>query len=271
MFYNNNYSDDRLISQTWGSKSIVFQYDDTGSPYGFVYDNGTTKTMYYYIKNLQGDVMYIVNQTMAVVAKYAYDAYGNILYIRNGNEADVSGNPNHLGNINPIRYRGYYYDNETGFYYLQSRYYDPVVGRFLNADAYVSTGTGFDGFNMDVYCGNNPVNRMDNGGDYWKELKEVGKAFCQAGIIIAGVAAGVGLIAAALGGTVASGGAGAIALPIAVAAAEAVVTGSVAVAAAGATAVVVGEIGEKVTSGGKKPLIPVKTSDTVIMVARRRK
>ena len=62
---------------------------------------------------------------------------------------------------NPLRYRGYIYDNETGFYYLQSRYYDPVVGRFINADILVSTGQGFTGFNMFAYCGNNPVSRKD--------------------------------------------------------------------------------------------------------------
>jgi len=63
-------------------------------------------------------------------------------------------------NINPFRYRGYYYDVETGLYYLQSRYYDPEIGRWINADGYVSTGQELLGFNMFVYCGNNPVSRI---------------------------------------------------------------------------------------------------------------
>ena len=73
----------------------------------------------------------------------------------------------HIANVNPIRYRGYYYDVETGFYYLQSRYYDPEVGRFINADGLVSTGQGVLGFNMYAYCGNNPVNRADPTGESW--------------------------------------------------------------------------------------------------------
>ena len=72
-----------------------------------------------------------------------------------------------LGILNPLRYRGYVYDNETGFYYLQSRYYDPTTGRFLNADAFASTGQDLLGNNMFAYCGNNPIARADDGGEFW--------------------------------------------------------------------------------------------------------
>ena len=71
-----------------------------------------------------------------------------------------------LADINPLRYRGYYYDTETGFYYLQSRYYDPVVSRFINADTYASTGDGLLGYNMFAYCGNNPVCYSDPTGHF---------------------------------------------------------------------------------------------------------
>ena len=67
--------------------------------------------------------------------------------------------------LNPFRYRGYYYDTDTGLYYLQSRYYNPQWGRFLNADGYVSTGTGMIGFNMYAYCNNNPVMGYDPNGN----------------------------------------------------------------------------------------------------------
>ena len=70
-----------------------------------------------------------------------------------------------MADINPLRYRGYYYDTETGFYYLQSRYYDPVVSRFINADKYASTGDGLVGYNMFAYCSNNPVNYSDPSGE----------------------------------------------------------------------------------------------------------
>lgn len=68
--------------------------------------------------------------------------------------------------LNPLRYRGYVYDQETNLYYLQSRYYNPKTGRFLNADAYASTGQGFLGHNMFAYCGNNPVNYIDSNGEF---------------------------------------------------------------------------------------------------------
>ena len=72
-----------------------------------------------------------------------------------------------MAEATPLRYRGYYYDRETGFYYLNSRYYDPKIGRFINADSYVSTGQGIVGYNMFAYCGNNPVNASDPMGDFW--------------------------------------------------------------------------------------------------------
>ena len=84
------------------------------------------------------------------VATYEYDPFGNIV--------SQSGD---LADLNPLRYRGYYYDKETGLYYLQSRYYDPKIGSFINADAYASTGQGMLGYNMFAYCRNNPVCRID--------------------------------------------------------------------------------------------------------------
>ena len=74
--------------------------------------------------------------------------------------------------MNPIRYRGYYQDNDTGFYYLQSRYYDPELKRFINADSYISTGQGFIGCNMFTYCGNNPVNMSDGTGHWPQWMKD---------------------------------------------------------------------------------------------------
>ena len=115
--------------------------------------NGGVKVnnaQYYYVTNLQGDVIAILNSMGAVVVQYTYDAWGNVLSTT-GSMAST------LGTLNPIRYRGYVYDSESGLYYLQSRYYDPEVGRFINADALVSTGQGILGNNMFAYCGNNPV------------------------------------------------------------------------------------------------------------------
>ena len=112
---------------------LDFIYDESGKPFALKYStNGTSFQTYYYVLNLQGDVVklihYIPGFEYESVATYEYDAWGNIV--------SSSGR---LAEINPLRYRGYYYDNETGFYYLQSRYYDPANRRFINADGLISS------------------------------------------------------------------------------------------------------------------------------------
>ena len=110
------------------------------------------------MKNAQGDVLQIRSKWGTTLVEYEYDAWGNcsIVYTHSAYGS--------FGEINPIRYRSYFYDFETGFYYLQSRYYDPAIRRFISADAYVSTGQGFIGCNMFAYCNNNPINLIDYSG-----------------------------------------------------------------------------------------------------------
>ena len=129
--------------------TLDFFYDASGIPFALKY-NGE---LFYYITNLQGDVMSIVDAQGAVVASYEYDPYGAVI--------SATGS---LAEINPLRYRGYVYDTESTLYYLQSRYYDPELGRFINADAFASTGQGILGNNMFAYCLNNPVVLVDTSG-----------------------------------------------------------------------------------------------------------
>ena len=146
-------SNKNLIALVKGNDTLLFYYDSDGSATSFSY-NGT---MYFYVKNLQGDVIRIIDLAGTDVASYVYDAWGNI--------KDTKGEPT-IREINPIRYRGYVYDTETSLYYLQSRYYDPFTGRFLNADdtAFIGvSGTVLSG-NLFAYCENNPVNHIDNYG-----------------------------------------------------------------------------------------------------------
>ena len=144
------YASGKLLRETYNGVVLDFFYDQNGQPFAFKY-NGA---LYYYITNLQGDVEYILNSSKAIVDGYKYDPYGNI----------IAGGNTTIGTINPLRYRGYYFDSDTGFYYLQSRYYDPAIGRFINADTYASTGTGVLGYNMFAYCENNPINNADPSG-----------------------------------------------------------------------------------------------------------
>ena len=164
--HNYIYASGMLLRETITSgsttKTLDFRYDNVGYPYALIYNNGSTTATYYYITNLQGDVMYLVDGNGIQVAAYTYDPYGKILSAYGS-----------MAEINPLRYRGYYYDAETGFYYLQSRYYDPNTCRFINADSYASTGQSYLGYNMFAYCGNNPVERTDADGEFWDLIFDV--------------------------------------------------------------------------------------------------
>ena len=133
--------------------ALYFHYDSSGEVIGFTRTSNGTDTEYFYVKNLQGDILKVITATGTEAATYTYDAWGKLL-TSTGDLAD----------INPLRYRGYFYDAETGLYYLQSRYYDPETCRFINADAFASTGQGVLGANMFAYCLNNPINLSDPSG-----------------------------------------------------------------------------------------------------------
>ena len=139
------------------TKTLDFFYDDSGRPFALNYSvDGSDFETYYYILNLQGDVVQIIDANGVMQAEYVYSPWGEIISA----EGD-------LAEINPLRYRGYYYDSETGFYYLRSRYYDPENHRFINADSYASTDSG-DAIacNVFAYCNNNPVVFLDSTGMY---------------------------------------------------------------------------------------------------------
>ena len=150
-------SSNNLFALTQGNDTLFFYYDNSGE----VMSVSCNGTMYYYIKDLQGDITEIVDKDGKAVAEYAYDAWGNMLTEDNGTLT--------VGKLNPFRYRGYVYDEETGLYYLKSRYYDPLTGRFLNADVYCDTQSGTPlSTNMFAYCENNAINKSDDEGkDAW--------------------------------------------------------------------------------------------------------
>lgn len=163
-------------------KSLEFIYDNAGATYSVIYTHGDTTETYYYILNQQGDVIRIVNASGTTKAEYTYDSWGNVLTVSN-----VSGCT--IGTLNPIRYRGYYYDAELNMYYLQSRYYDPVVKRMLSADDENTTDDAeLNDNNLFSYCDNNPVNRKDEEGDVW-QLALAGGGAVNAGAAITAIGA----------------------------------------------------------------------------------
>ena len=153
-------SNNNLIAQKTDNATLFFYYDTENSPVALSY-NGK---MFYYVKNLQGDIVKILDEDGNEKANYVYNAWGNILSQSN----------DELSSINPLRYRGYVYDEDTAMYYLQTRYYDPFTGRFINADNTVfigSSGTAI-GDNIFTYCENDPVNNVDYTGQWFYSLKK---------------------------------------------------------------------------------------------------
>ena len=162
-------SGSQIVAEEWGGNLCVYLYDADGSPIGMQYRmTGMAEGNFYTLwfeKNLQGDIVAVYNESGTKVYTYQYDAWGNCTISTESGTTTIQ--KRIVRTINPFRYRGYYYDTETGFYYVSSRYYDPEVGRWINADGFVSTGQDIIGHNMFAYCGNNPVNRKDPTGQFW--------------------------------------------------------------------------------------------------------
>ena len=174
-------SDNKLIGQNYQGNALIFAYDNSGVT-GFKY-NGNE---YIYQKNIQGDVISIVCiDTNQKVASYVYDAWGNHIVL--DESENVVTNHSHIGFINPFRYRSYYFDDETGFYYLKSRYYDPRICRFISMDSlnYLKPEI-VNGLNLYAYCGNDPINYSDPTGHFIFSLSAL-----LIGTIV-GIAIGVG-------------------------------------------------------------------------------
>ena len=222
---NYNYHGSALISQVTGNDTLLFSYDAAGNVAAVNY-NGT---YYYYVRNGQNDIIRLIDGDNNTIVEYAYDSWGTPLSTT-GTLAST------LGAQNPFRYRGYVYDAETGLYYVTSRYYDPEIGRWINADNQIA-GVGGEvlGYNMFAYCMNNPVNMSDPSGNWPKWATKL--------VAAVAVVAVVAVIAAV---TVATAGAGTAIAAVAVGAAKGAAIGFAVGAATGAAG---GAISHRISTG----------------------
>ena len=161
----------QLLYEKKGDIEIHYFYDANGSLRGIQTVDGTGSTKNYYIViNTRGDVTQIYDEIGTLQASYSYDAWGKILSIKDDNGNEITDDTN-IGKINSLRYRGYYYDDESGLYYLQSRYYDSNLLRILNSDdstILFLTSKYLLGNNLFIYSGNNPIMNSDPTGYVWK-------------------------------------------------------------------------------------------------------
>ena len=160
--YDYCYNGNLLTHMSTSGWYAHIRYSAEGMPVHIQYKNGSNAAdEYYYMFNAQGDVVGLLDGTGKLVVEYTYDAWGQPLTIT-GSMKDT------LGKANPLRYRCYVYDEETGMYYLGSRYYNPVMGRFISADStstLTATSTLTDK-NLYAYCDSNPTSRVDDEGDF---------------------------------------------------------------------------------------------------------
>ena len=159
------YLDGKLVYEKKGDVDIYYNYDSYGNFAGMKwYDAAGTAYALYALTNAQGDVLGLYNGNGELKIAYTYDTWGKVLSETDAQGNPLTGNLIEYSKLNPFRYRGYYYDSETGLYYLQSRYYNPEIGRFLNSDNITDPGAGVLAFNTFMYCANNPVNASDPSG-----------------------------------------------------------------------------------------------------------
>jgi len=162
--YTYQYDGGKLFYEKRNRAEFYYLYDGAGNLTSIIhYDGNGNRAQYYVLCNSRGDVVDIYNQDGTPAAHYVYDSWGNTASVldNNGNEITAA---NHIGILNQIRYRGYYLDAETGYYYLMSRYYNSTVGRFLNADGYLMASDTVLSTNMYAYCENSPVIYLDSNG-----------------------------------------------------------------------------------------------------------
>ena len=176
---------DRVTYENNGTDAIYYSYDASGN----IVSMNLNGTEYYYVRNAQGDITGLIDGSGTQVVSYTYDTWGKLTTI-DGSLKDS------LGVKNPYRYRGYRFDTETGLYYLQSRYYNPDWGRFVNADNTTGKVGELLSHNMFAYCDNNPINRDDQDGHSWSwALRTAAVIFAPEAVFAIGVVATIGTIA----------------------------------------------------------------------------
>ncbi len=212
----------QIICEENNNGIIIYQYI-LNKLVGFTYTTSSGTKKYLYIRNIQGDITSIIDTEGNIICTYAYDGYGNHIVLDENGKEDTS--LTSIGHLNPFRYRGYYFDEESGLYYLNSRYYDPETGRFISPDILTildETKGQINGLNLYMYCYDNPIMYTDDSGclPEWLKWVSIGAAILGAALVVgaitvltcgigttvlAGTVVGAGLHSAAIGALIGAG------------------------------------------------------------------
>lgn len=178
------YDENNLVFEKKNNNVIYYLRDAVDELIGFKYNNES----FYYVKNNANDIIGIKDASFKTIATYAYDVLGNIISIKDSNGNDIV-DKNNIALINPFRYRSYYFDDETQWYYLENRYYNPKWGRFLNADDVIGTSQTWNAYNLYCYVNNNFVNASDKSGHFFIEIATTEALVGYGIILVAGLVA----------------------------------------------------------------------------------
>ena len=199
-------SGSEIVAEETAGDIIAYYYGADGTPIGYKYHSATSGKdvweVYFFERNAHGDIIAVYGASGTKYVSYSYDAWGNATVTYHNGGASTSAAKN------PFRYRGYYYDQDLGLYYNNTRYYDSKTCRWINADKYASTGQGMIGYNMFVYCGNNPIMLIDPTGEAWWHWA-IGAAVvvaCAVAVVVTagGAAAGIAAVSSVASGVAAT-------------------------------------------------------------------
>lgn len=175
----------QILAEEWEDKLLVYLYDASGSPIGMMYRTTSYDIqnwdVFWYEKNLQGDIVAVYSSSGIKLVTYTYDAWGNqtVKYWNGGGSTAAQ--------YNPFRYRGYYYDTDLRMYYLQSRYYDSKICRFISPDdtSYLGANGDLLSYNLYSYCSNDPVNFVDPSGHAIESIWDIISLVASAAEVVA--------------------------------------------------------------------------------------
>lgn len=160
-----SYSNGKLVYENFNNNILHFIRDNNDNLIGFRYNN----SYYYYLKDYNNNIIGIMNNNFEIIANYEYDSWGNIISITDNLGNNIT-DKNNIANINPYRYKSYYYDVDMKLYNLGKRYYSPILKRFISMDKNIGANQDILSYNLYLFVSNDPINKFDIDGEFFENI-----------------------------------------------------------------------------------------------------